>query len=175
MRYFRLLVGAHQEPGKKNYQAVVEYDKKTGKIIREEYPIVPSEKDLVKLFGEEKFQEVPRDQVPQTLLRAAEDKESEKTSPKDESSDSAAYQPDKTDKEEIQKATEEGAKDIGPNLGKDVTERFPVAANANLKVYMKPGGKYIIVDPDDGNKVITAGGPVSKDKVDSFVEDYLET
>lgn len=181
MRYFKLLQGAHQEQRKgKIYQAIEERDKQ-GKIVRTDYPIVPSEKDLVKLFGDTKFQEVPRDQVPQTLLRAAEDiEESEKGGSPNQPADSAAYSNEESVtgtpvEDKIQVAAEEGAKDIKPNHGKDVTEKFTAAVNSNLKVFMKPGGKYTITDPDEGDKVLTTGGPISKDKVESFIEDYLET
>lgn len=182
MRYFKLLVGAHQEKGKKNYQAIEERDGKTGEITKQVNPIVPSEKNLEELFGNTKFVEVLRNEVPPSIRAQAEkqtsllEEQADKAlggSDQDETPDVPAVPIEAGD--EIKAAVEQGAKDIAPpKRGRDVTNQFPLAVKSELKVYLKPGGKYSIVDPDD-NKTITSGGPIKKAKVEKFIEDYLET
>ena len=150
MGFYRLLVGTHQEPGRRNFTVTQEKDD-AGKVIAINQPIVPSDMDLVKMFGNEKFERV---QEPVTrLLQAADAVVGVE--------DQVASTP-----------TPSSPKPKGIH-GRDVTQSFPAAVEHGLQVFLKPGGKHTVVVPDTGD-IVTSAGPVKKSMVESIINDYME-
>lgn len=56
--------------------------------------------------------------------------------------------------------------------GRDVTEKFPGAKNANLKVYLRRKGAYLVFDSNDDP--ITAEGPINREALEELLEQFSE-
>lgn len=162
MGYFRLLQGIHQEPGRQTFQVTEEKDDK-GEVIAVNQPVIESDLDLVILFGSGKFERVP--DPPKTLLNVTG---GTGVAP------APAPQPSP-----VAQAAAQGAVAVAepPNYGKDVTRRFPAAVENTIRVFMKPGGKYTLVDPEtEPPTVINPDGVTYKrSDVAGAIETYLES
>jgi len=154
-----------------------ETDPKTGNlVIYTPGDVVESESDLVARFPD-KFERVTVGNEKAAVVQSTETPEAEKTP--------------------VQKAAEEGAKDIQPEepaeelkeepkeeskkkvlkkknpLGKDVTEKFPSAEEQELKVFYKKGKGYSITEAGDTSIALNEK-PLKKSQIAKFVEEYLE-
>jgi len=161
MGFFRLLQGQHQEPGRRNFAVTTQRDAK-GAVIAVNQPIVQSDQNLVKLFGKGKFEAVSDPN--ESLLHVT-------------AGGGRATTPTPTPSP-VQQAATRGAVGISepPNYGKDVTKRFPAAAQNGVAVFMKPGGKYTLVDVESEPEVIiTADGPIAKSEVSDAIDKYLDS
>lgn len=154
IRKFRLLEGIHQDAAGKNY--------KKGDIV-------PSTSNLVELF-QHKFAEVEPDT-----------KASQPTAPKE-----LPAAPDQ-DKAKVEGAQPEAKKDDDKpaedaplshpdgkgrgELGEDVTENFPEAKDADLKVFTK-GGWHYVTEPDKTDKALNEKA-LKKDGVAPFIKKFL--
>ena len=91
-------------------------------------------------------------------------------------------------KTDVQRAAEEGFKDVMPPpeepleepleedgnpLGRDVTKRFPLAEEEDFLVFAR-GGAFSVVEADDPTTLLHEKPLKRKDVVD-FIEMYLET
>jgi len=120
--------------------------------------IIESKNDLVKMFPN-KFKKVDLG----SLIQTADTPEKEKTP--------------------VQKAAEEGAKDVMPPekpkkkkekyLGEDCTSKFPSVEEQALKVFYAKGKGYFITEDDDPFVALNKDN-LKKEEVDFFVKDYLK-
>lgn len=96
-----------------------------------------------------------------------------------------------SDPEEIQKAAEEGAKEIEPQeeeeeeddwddeeeelepLGADVTKKFPIAVEKDFKVFYKRGKGYMVTEADDPFTKLNKK-KLKKANVKEYIEKQLE-
>ena len=82
------------------------------------------------------------------------------------------------EKTEVQKAAEEGAKDLKPAseeenpLGKDVTKQFTQAVAEDFKVFAK--GDDFFVTEDEAPTIVIHEEPLKKREVNKFIKKYLQ-
>lgn len=156
--YFQLLCGTHVKNGKK-FEVITERNKETGEVLVLSQPIIESEKDMVAVFGANKFRRVYRQEMNDLLLKAGGKAES------------TSSVPPATDTK-VDEAVKQGAVGIAELPGVDVTDKFPEISEydeeGSLKVYFKrPKGYYIT---DDGN--IVTDVPLKKDELLNWVKIY---
>lgn len=74
----------------------------------------------------------------------------------------------------VQKAAEEGAKDLKPEpLGKNVTEKFSLAAENDFKVFYKRGKGYMVTE--SVNEYIALNDKkLKKADVEEFIDEFIE-
>lgn len=157
--YFRLLVGTHIEKGK-TFSVERERDDK-GSVVSIKQPIVESSVDLVMAFGPTKFQRLTEAEA-RMLLSAAPEKDAVGQDEK-----SPDFDPTASSETEVAKAANQGAAEIAKPPGKDVTDIFPMAIAAGMKVFRKKKGEYLVFDPQ-GKPVNNV--PVTKEAVVAVVE-----
>ena len=150
--YFKLKrkAGNHSQKDK-NGKAVV-YVAKDGNVIE-------SENDLIKMFPG-KFELVEVVTAPVEVVKSAENKKSD-----------------------VQKIVEKVAKDISAPvkkeekkaepIGKDVTEKHPLAEEQDFKVFYVKGKGYFVTEADDDSVALNKKG-IKKEKVEAFIKKYLE-
>lgn len=158
--FFRLLCGIHTEFGKK-YQVVLTKDEK-GKITNTSQPVVESKNDLVRQFGPEKFQRLT-DKEAAFLSQESVVVEPGTTNPV----------PTTQPESEVAKATKQGATAILEPLGKDVTDKYPGAYDAGLRVFRKTKDAYLVTLAKN-DELITAVGTITKSEVKNLIKQYLE-
>lgn len=168
--YFQLLTGTHQGKGDKEGKGAKSYAvqlvrNSKGQIIKRYCPVIETDLDLLELFptiGQPKFRELTKEEY--DILKA-----------KETSGEKKAKTPDVSEQKRkaVEDAAQQGAVDISAPLGADVTDKFGEADGASLKVFMKPGGKYMVMDGETG-KFLTESS-IKKTEVDGFIEKYLET
>jgi hypothetical protein len=143
--------------------------------------IVPTNKDLVKAFGTQMFQEtnkkgreidpdeVEADDAPVQLEDARETQAAEKTS-KDASEASPAGSDDASDADAVEK--------VESSLGDDVSDKFPAKVVENDLAVLKKGKHYFVVDRDDPESPLKDGKNEvelnSHKDVVAFVEKFLK-
>lgn len=95
-------------------------------------------------------------------------------------SPSTPFKPSAEEKTAVQKAAEEGAKDVSPPedpksnpLGRDVTKRFPKALEEEFLVFAD-GGAFSVSEADEPAEALN-NKPLKRKDVDSFIREYLET
>jgi len=108
----------------------------------------------------EKLPDEPEEAVPESAPKSA------KASAKGKKSTSAA-----TETASKGRGTKEEKETEEEPLGEDVTDKFPKAPEAGLKVY-KEGRHYFVADEDDEAKSINAKELTSIEQVNSFIDDY---
>ena len=144
---FQLLVGKHQDVNGDNYEVGLVKDD-DGKVISRKLPIIESDSDLVKIFGSNKFRKLSG------------------SLPTDAPGLSENIVPGASD---LDKAAQQGA--AGLKHG-DVTESFPKAKDAGLKVYRQEDGQYFVSD-SKSNELLSEMLN-SRIKVHTFVKQYTE-
>lgn len=153
IRKFRLLEGLYQDLAGKNY--------KKGDIV-------PHHANLVELF-QNKFEEVSSDAkaatptTPVELPKAKDD---------DPAKVDGAQKPEDKKSDEEEKAPLSHPDGAGRGeLGTDVTENFPEAKDADLKVFTK-GGWHYVTEPDKTDKALNEKA-LKKDGVADFIKKFL--
>jgi len=153
--YFQLLHGIHVEGGK-TYR-VERLPGKQGELAQLRQPVIKSDKDLVGLFGSNKFKRVS-DSEASVLLETGNP--SERTILDENASSEGS----------VSKAVRRGAKDILAPPGREVTEKFTSARDAAVRVFIK-NRKYVVTDVE--LNVLTET-PLSKGKAAAFIANQLE-
>jgi len=146
--FFQLLFGVHREATEVFEVELIRGD--NNEIVDKKMPIVESESDLVKNFGRDKFRKLSESEV--SVLRAGVNVSEEPALTGTASDTPVAIAP--------------------PVLGRDVTIQFPGARLANCLVYLKPGGKYTVVDK--GTNQVVNEGYLKKDEIPAFLKGYIE-
>ena len=168
--FFELQHGIYQD-AKKNVYQVTKVKNDKGEVVEIHKPIVESEIDLAKTFGSTKFKLISEQEAKR--LQADQPRASGETA-------EPSTSPDADIKTDVAVAVEEGSKDIAPPqaplnkpIGRDLTNNFPIAAKANMKVYYKPGTGYLVVDNATGD-LLTTDEPLLKSEVGDFIKEYME-
>ena len=155
--YFQLLYGIHVE-GHKKYQVTRER-LKDGSWNYNEQPIIKSDKDLVGLFGSDKFKRIP-DDIAKSLLQKT---------------DGPSEQPTKVDdsaEETVGEAAQRGAAGIVELPGKEVTLSFlGDISETGIRVFVK-NRKYTVTNAD--GVLLSAKGSLTKSEVPEFILKHVE-
>ena len=155
MRHFVLLRGTHLEL-EKAYS--VEMEVVDGKRVIKTRPVVEAKRDLVAVFGSDKFREITKDEA--GLMS--------KTVGVQDKADPAPAE--LSDKDRMKKAVEEGVAEVAEPPGVDSKSKFPELSEwPQIGVYFKRGKGFIITD---GDKVVTEVA-VKRDAVIEWVRNYI--
>lgn len=150
IRHFEVLAGSHIEGSK-------EYNK--GETV-------PCGRDLVAIFGDNKFKEVFPVAAPVEAPKKNDTQPPADTGAKsDAKSDDA---PEGGDKGKLDHPDDTGRSELGEN----VTKSFPKAVEADLQVFKK-GVWHYVVDPADPAEALNEKA-LKADQVDGFLAKYLK-
>lgn len=174
--WFELLAGVHQQANihtgqVETFEAKIIRDD-AGKPIKRTQPVIESNRDLVALFGPDKFRRV--DQIRGAETRSAgtegEDKATGPVSPSGEAAGAKTALLDEEEEEE-----EEAPVTPRPNVrrrkGADVTGKFALAKALDMKVWLYKG-RYTVVDAT--GDVLNDKPLVSPSQVRTFMTRYQE-
>ena len=166
--YFQLLQGCHKEIDGTKYESIVTKKDDRGRPLEVFQPVLTSNSDLVKNFGNEQFRALSKEEY-ETLLK----KQNKKIGVLEKKANTPIPE---TDLEEMEEAVKKGAKDILPVsvLGKNVTSRFPDAIGMGLEVHISKDDrtKYLVVKK--GTEELVSKNPLEKDQVEDFIDNYSE-
>lgn len=169
--YFQLLVGTHVE-GVDTYKVLLETDSETG-VRRVLYrPVVQSKKDLVSIFGPDKFRRVNQQEAEMMVSQYAKYQKEATTTFIRKSVDEEVM-PDKQEerKKEVAKAVAKGATAIAEPPGVDVKHKFSELSDyPTIDVYFKRGKGYFVCE----NGEIRTAEPLKRDEVVGWVESFME-
>jgi len=143
---FKLIGGNHQQDGK-TY--------KTGDIVESKHDLAKAFKGQFERIYEQESAKSAQSSPPLSEGRGKNGSTSSPPSPNGEGGAGAGG---------------DGSKPS--EFGDDVTEQFPDAVKAELKVYATKGGWFTVVDPD-GNKALSEK-KLRQDAVPEFLKQYVE-
>ena len=157
LMHFELLQGMHSDINGKLFSTLIYNDQ--GEVIGKRRPVIESESDLVKNFGTMKFRRITADEY-NILLQADAEALGETEETPSAPSDSA-----------VSEAAKKGAAGL---QHADVTESFPKAKAANLKVMKGSNAEYYVLDGETNQQLSEEGKLKSKVQVHTFIKQYME-